>query len=63
MAIGRSGAKARGPLKARVSHGHCNVCYKDILVGQYYYPGVGGTNTQLQGKAHQSCYDPKPKGA
>ncbi len=61
MAIGHSGAKASSPVKARVYHGPCNICYLPIWVGQSYYAGVGGTNTRKQGKAHQTCYDPKPR--
>ena len=58
MSIGQDGTKAPGPIKAKVSKGHCKICYQDITPGQVYYPGVGGTNTKEQGNAHKSCYDP-----
>ncbi len=60
MGIGHGGAKAHGARQARVFQGPCRICHENIWPGQFYYSGVGGTNTIVQGKAHKVCYDPTP---
>jgi len=59
MAIGRSGTKYQAPKKARTMRGMCIYCHHNIIPGELYEEGVGGTNSIKQGLAHTKCYGPQ----